>query len=88
MDWNLLIEQLATIAFDIVLWAIIIGTILVIVMDNRNPVKTMAWILVLIFVPVAGLVLYIFFGRSRRHENLWRNTCPNPRKECPMTMRD
>ena len=70
MDWNLLIEQLATIAFDIVLWAIIIGTILVIVMDNRNPVKTMAWILVLIFVPVAGLVLYIFFGRSRRHERI------------------
>lgn len=70
MDWNLLIEQLATIAFDIVLWAIIIGTILVIVMDNRNPVKTMAWILVLIFVPVAGLVLYIFFGRSQRHERI------------------
>ena len=70
MDWNLLIGQLATMAFDIVLWAIIIGTILVIVMDNRNPVKTMAWILVLIFLPVVGLALYIFFGRSRRHERI------------------
>ena len=70
MDWNLLIEQLATMAFDIVLWAIIIGTILVIVMDNRNPVKTMAWILVLVFLPVAGLLFYIFFGRSQRHERI------------------
>lgn len=70
MEWNLLIEQLARMAFDIVLWAIIIGTILVIVMDNRNPVKTMAWILVLIFLPVVGLVFYFFFGRSRKHERI------------------
>lgn len=70
MEWNLLIEQLALVAFDIVLWAIIIGTITVIVMDNRNPVKTMAWILVLIFLPVVGLVLYVFFGRSQRHERI------------------
>ena len=69
-EWNLLIEQIATVAFDIVLWAIIIGTIIVIVLDNRNPVKTMAWILVLIFLPVIGLVFYFFFGRSRRHERI------------------
>ena len=70
MEWNLLIEQLARMAFDIVLWAIIAGTILVIVMDNRNPFKTMAWILVLIFLPVVGLALYFFFGRSQRHERI------------------
>ncbi len=70
MEWNLLIEQLARLAFDTVLWAIIIGTIVVIVMDNRNPVKTIAWVLVLIFLPVVGLVLYIFFGRSQRHERI------------------
>ena len=70
MDWNLLIQQLAAVAFDLVFWVLIIGTILVIVMDNRNPVKTMAWILVLVFLPVVGLVFYIFFGRSRRHERI------------------
>ena len=70
MEWNLLIEKLATITFDTVLWIIIIGTILVIVMDNRNPVKTLAWILVLIFLPVVGLVFYFFFGRSQRHERI------------------
>ena len=70
MEWNLLIEKLATTTFDTVLWIIIIGTILVIVMDNRNPVKTLAWILVLIFLPVVGLVFYFFFGRSQRHERI------------------
>lgn len=70
MEWNLLVEQIATIAFDIVLWAIIIGTIIVIILDNRNPVKTMAWILVLIFLPVIGLIFYFFFGRSSRHERI------------------
>ena len=70
MEWNILIEKMATATFDTVLWIIIIGTIIVIVMDNRNPVKTLAWILVLIFLPVVGLVFYFFFGRSQRHERI------------------
>ena len=69
-EWNLLIQQIATTAFDLVLWAIILGTIIVIVLDNRNPVKTMAWMLVLVFLPIVGLVLYVFFGQSRRHERI------------------
>jgi len=39
----------------------------VVVSENRNPVKTLAWITVLILLPVVGIVLYIFFGRSLRH---------------------
>lgn len=70
LDWNSLISQLATVAFDLVYFGIIIGTIVVIVLDNRNPVKTMAWVLVLIFLPVVGLVLYFFFGRSQRRERI------------------
>ena len=65
-DWNLFASQIATVAFDIIYFGAIIGTIVVIVLDNRNPVKTMAWILVLMFLPVIGLVLYFFFGRSQR----------------------
>jgi cardiolipin synthase len=30
----------------------------------------MAWILVLFFLPVAGWILYLFFGRSTRKEHL------------------
>lgn len=65
-DWNLIAGQIASIAFDILYFGAIIGTIVVIVLDNRNPVKTLAWILVLMFLPVVGLVFYFFFGRSQR----------------------
>ena len=66
LDWNFIASQIATIAFDIVYFGAIIGTIVVIILDNRNPVKTMAWILILMFLPIVGLVFYFFFGRSQR----------------------
>lgn len=57
-------------AFYILYFAVIITTVFVVILDNRNPVKTMAWILVLFFLPVAGLVFYLFFGRSTCREHL------------------
>jgi cardiolipin synthase len=48
----------------------IIGTIVVIILDNRNPVHTIAWILVLVFLPFVGIVLYFFFGRNFRRERI------------------
>lgn len=56
IDWNILVSQIATVAFDIVYFGAIISTIVVIILDNRNPVKTMAWILILLFLPIVGLV--------------------------------
>lgn len=44
-----------------------VAIICVVVSENRNPVKTLAWITVLILLPVVGIILYIFFGRSLRH---------------------
>lgn len=41
-----------------------------VVMDNRQPAKTMAWILVLWAIPVIGILLYIFFGQNTRKERL------------------
>lgn len=70
IDWNYILSQIATVAFDILYFGAIIGTIVIIILDNRNPVKTMAWILILLFLPIAGLVLYFFFGRSQRRERI------------------
>jgi len=39
-------------------------------MDNRQPAKTMAWALVILFLPLVGIVLYIFFGINHRRERL------------------
>ena len=70
IDWNYMLSQIATVAFDILYFGAIIGTIVIIILDNRNPVKTMAWILILLFLPIVGLVFYFFFGRSQRRERI------------------
>ena len=45
---------------------VIVSIIVTILMDNRQPAKTMAWVMVLLFIPVAGIILYIFFGQNTR----------------------
>ena len=49
---------------------IVFSTVVYVVLDNRNPVRTMAWILVLTFLPLVGLILYFFLGKSNRKERL------------------
>jgi cardiolipin synthase len=48
----------------------IISVIGVILSENRNPVKSLAWVTVLILFPAAGLILYIFFGRSFKNKHM------------------
>lgn len=69
-EWAFIAEEIASVAFRLIYLGLIIGTIVLIVLDNRNPVKTMAWVMVLMFLPVVGLILYFFFGRSHRHERI------------------
>lgn len=48
----------------------IIFTTIVIVLENRNPVKSLAWIVVLVFLPIGGFILYLFFGQQYRHTRM------------------
>ena len=48
--------------------AIMIPAIIRVLLDNRQPAKTMAWILVLAFMPFVGIIFYIFFGQNTRKE--------------------
>lgn len=48
----------------------IISTIVVILSENRNPVKSLAWVTVLILLPLVGLVLYFFFGRNIKNTRM------------------
>lgn len=47
---------------------VVAATIVVVVLEKRQPVKTMAWTLVLIALPVAGILLFYFFGQDVRKE--------------------
>ncbi len=41
-------------------------TIIVLMLENRNPIKSIAWIITIISTPVIGLILYALFGRDFR----------------------
>ncbi len=45
-------------------------TIAIILSENRNPVKSLAWVTVLLLLPVVGLILYLFFGRSIKNTRM------------------
>lgn len=46
----------------------IISVVLVVLSENRNPVKSLAWITVLLLLPAVGLILYFLFGRSIKNK--------------------
>lgn len=55
-----------------VIFAITIMLIIIIlVLENSSPVHTLAWIMVLIFLPGLGFVFYLFFGRNWRKITLF-----------------
>jgi cardiolipin synthase len=54
-------------AIIVILYCItIIGVVLLVLLENRNPLKTIPWVIVLVFVPGIGLVFYYFFGQEHR----------------------
>ena len=69
MIWGIFDGMLTTIVSCLFLMTVVV-TIIVVVLDNRNPVKTLAWVLVLSFLPVVGLIFYFFFGRDVRKEKI------------------
>ena len=48
----------------------VISIVGIVLSENRNPVKSLAWITVLLLFPVGGLVLYLFFGRSIKNTHM------------------
>jgi cardiolipin synthase len=50
---------------------IVISAVMVRNHTKRDPIRTMMWIIVLYFLPVIGLVLYIFFGQNYRKTKIF-----------------
>lgn len=48
----------------------ILTTIIFLMMENRNPVKSIAWIFVLVFVPIFGFLFYILVGKRFRKRRI------------------
>jgi cardiolipin synthase len=44
---------------------------LMIVFENRAPVKTLSWVLVILLVPFLGIIFYVFFGQNYRKQKIF-----------------
>ncbi len=48
----------------------LISIISVLLLENRNPVKSISWVLVLLFMPVLGVFFYLLFGQDFRKKKI------------------
>ncbi|WP_291118157.1 cardiolipin synthase [Empedobacter sp. UBA7248] len=60
-----------------ILYIMVIATILI---ENRNPTKTIAWILVIVFLPFIGIILYFFFGQKFKKDEFFKRIDKNHQK--------
>lgn len=58
---------------SILFFLIILGTILVVITDERDSGKKIAWILVIALLPVLGIILYIMLGFDIRRTRLFNS---------------
>jgi len=56
---------------NIVYYVSILLMIIILVMENGSPVRTLAWILFLVYVPIIGFIFYLFFGRNWRKSRIF-----------------
>lgn len=55
----------------LVLYTITIFSIIsVVISENRNPFKSIAWITVLFLLPIIGMIVYLVFGRSLKSRRM------------------
>ena len=61
----------------------IAGVVVVLATDDRDPSTVLAWLFVVLLLPILGLVAYFFVGRnfrrdSPRRRRSWRRWTPSP----------
>ena len=49
----------------------IIFMVILVIQQRGDPMKTIAWLLVVTFVPLLGIILYFYFGKNYRKEKIF-----------------
>ncbi|MGQ1787952.1 MULTISPECIES: cardiolipin synthase [unclassified Saccharicrinis] len=65
-NWDSLLYSLIVTSYAVSI-LLVIG---VMVLENRSPLKSLSWILVLLLLPLLGVVLYVFFGQNLRKQKI------------------
>lgn len=56
---------------EIIYFITIAFTVILIIQQKGDPLKTISWLLVLFLLPVIGIVFYFFFGKNYRKEKIF-----------------
>lgn len=62
----------------------IISVIIVVISENKDPLKTLSWVMVLIFLPFIGLVWYLVFGQDFTKRQVITKRMYNKLKQRPL----
>lgn len=62
----------------------IVSVVLVVISENRDPVKTVSWVLILIFLPFIGLIWYLIFGQDITKKHVISKRMYNKLKKRPL----
>ncbi|MBE9467692.1 MAG: cardiolipin synthase [Bacteroidetes bacterium] len=57
--------------FSIIYVITIIFTVIFVILQNRNPIKTISWVIVLVLLPVIGIIVYLYFGQNYRKAKIF-----------------
>lgn len=49
---------------------LVVSCIIVVLSENRNPIRSLAWVIALIFLPFVGIIFYLFLGRSPKVKHI------------------
>lgn len=53
----------------------IVLAMVIVFFEIRNPVSTWAWLMVLLFIPVIGFFIYLFFGQDGKKQEMFMKKC-------------
>lgn len=62
-----------SIGLTIAYFVVIFFCVMVVVTENKNPIRAVSWTLALLFLPVVGILFYLFFGRGLKGKALVNN---------------
>lgn len=69
----LLFEVFLAFLVPIIIIVDIIFGFIVVFVERKSPHATMAWLMILFFIPILGVILYIFFGQSFYHDRMFED---------------
>lgn len=59
-----------SLTLTVIYFVVIFSSVVVVLTENKNPIRAISWTLALLFLPVIGVVFYLFFGRGLKGQAL------------------